>query len=172
MIRLLGYEMSSIALGLGSNIGDSISLCRRAVKELEKIAEIQILRNSAWYETRPVGFANQPNFINGAILLETDLPPLELLYVLKGIEEDFGRSNTRQNGPREIDLDLLLYDNIVLNLPNLTIPHPAMADRAFVLVPLVEIHPMLIHPVSGRTVSDLLEDLGQVEHLVNYKSEP
>ena len=164
--------MASVALGLGSNIGDRVAWCRRAVQELTSHSQIQIVKRSAWYETRPVGYANQPDFVNGAVLLETSLAPLNLLDVIKGVEQRLGRSTTWKNGPREIDLDLLLYDDLVLDLPVLALPHPAMADRAFVLVPLAEIHPAMVHPVHGRTVLELLEDLDPADLLVRYLAGP
>ncbi len=160
--------MASVALGLSSNIGDRIAWCRRAVRALTCHPDIRIVRVSSWYETRPIGYADQPDFVNGAALLETSLAPVRMLETCKEVERHLGRSASWKNGPREIDLDLLLYDDLVLDLPGLDLPHPALAERAFVLVPLTEIQANLIHPVYSRSVSDLLEDLKPVDHLVRY----
>lgn len=164
--------MASVALGLGSNMGDRLASCLRAVGELAALPQIRIMRRSSWYETRPVGHAGQSDFVNGAILLETTLTPARLLETLKETEDRMGRSTTWEKGPREIDLDLLLYDDLVLCLADLAIPHPAMAERAFVLVPLSEIQPDRIHPAHGRTVSELLDDLKPVDHLVRRLADP
>jgi 2-amino-4-hydroxy-6-hydroxymethyldihydropteridine diphosphokinase len=112
-------------------------------------------------QTAPVGYANQPDFLNGAALLETQLPPTELLHHLLQIERTHGRDRSHgiEKGPRTLDLDLLLYDDVVMTTPELTLPHPEMHTRRFVLEPLAAIAPEWTHPVLQRTVQELLQKL-------------
>ena len=116
---------------------------------------------SSFFDTEPVGYLDQPLFLNGAALLRTELASLDLLHALMAIERDHGRdrSTAISKGPRTLDLDLLLYDDIVLATPELTVPHPEMNRRAFVLEPLAEIAPALWHPIRQATVSELLRQL-------------
>ena len=127
---------------------------------------LTIIQQSSWYETTPVGLHDQPMFLNGALAVESNLSPQALLATLQRIEHHFGRIRTVPDGPRVLDLDLLLYDDLILDEPTLTIPHPRLAERAFVLVPLAEILPRAVHPVIHRTMAMLLADLGRVDHLV------
>lgn len=122
----------------------------------------RVLARSSLYSTTPVGFANQPRFVNAAVALETRLTPIELLGALLVTEKEFGRSRTHiiSNGPRTLDLDILLYDDFVVGGSSLVIPHPRLAQRAFVLVPLNEIAPQAVEPCSGHTVAELLVSLG------------
>jgi 2-amino-4-hydroxy-6-hydroxymethyldihydropteridine diphosphokinase len=152
------------AIALGSNLPDSNLGSREANLRtaISSIANLgQILAVSTFHDTAPVGYLDQPRFLNAALLLSTELQPLALLHSLLAIEHSFGRdrANAPAKGPRIIDLDLILYDNLTLETPELTLPHPAMRDRLFVLAPLAEIAPDLIDPVTGLTIASLLAQL-------------
>ena len=160
--------MSRIAaIALGSNLaspwGDREANLREAVKRVGKLGTVHAV--SSFHDTAPVGITDQPRFLNAALLLQTELEPLELMRSLLAIERSMGRdrASAAAKGPRTIDLDLLLMDDVVLQTARsledpteLTLPHPAMADRRFVLEPLAEIAPQMVHPVSGRTVTEML----------------
>jgi 2-amino-4-hydroxy-6-hydroxymethyldihydropteridine diphosphokinase len=152
-----------VAIALGSNLpspfGDPSATVREAMRRLVEVGEVRA--TSSLYTTAPVGFVDQPAFINAAALVETGLSPLDVLRTLLAIEQSFGRdrTNTPPKGPRTLDLDLLLYGDLILNDPALTLPHPAMHERRFVLEPLAEIAPNLIHASSGRTIVELVESL-------------
>jgi len=148
------------AIALGSNLaspwGDREANLREAVARVAKLGKV--CEVSSFHDTAPVDTTEQPNFLNGAMLLETELEPLELMRELLGIERAMGRdrASTPAKGPRTIDLDLLLMDDVVLETDELTLPHPAMSERRFVLEPLAEIAPTMADPVSGRTVAEML----------------
>ncbi len=146
-------------LGIGSNLGDKIEQCRKAITEILAIHGHRLLAQSSFYKTQPMGYLAQDWFINGVIHIETDLDPLELLRKLKEIESKMGRKETVRWGPRAIDLDLLLYDDLVMKTEELEIPHPRLKDRQFVLIPLVEISPNLIHPSIKKTMRELLSEI-------------
>jgi 2-amino-4-hydroxy-6-hydroxymethyldihydropteridine diphosphokinase len=153
---------AAIALGsnLASELGDREANLRAAV---ERVGELgAVLAVSGFYDTTPVGYTEQPRFLNAAMLLETQLEPLALMHALLEIERGMGRVRGKSpaKGPRVIDLDLLLMGDAVMESVELTLPHPAMAERRFVLEPLVEIASEMVDPVSGQTVADLLSDLG------------
>ena len=144
-------------VGLGANLGDREATIRRALELLRAQPGISVVAVSSLRETDPVGFADQPRFLNGAAALETELAPRELLDRLLGVEGELGRVRGRgpRYGPRTIDLDLLLYGDEVVDEPGLAVPHPRLGERRFVLEPLHELDPALTLP-DGRRVADLL----------------
>ncbi len=146
--------VKTVYLGLGSNLGNREKNIREAIKLLRK--EVRITKISSFYKTKPVGYADQPDFINAAAEIKTNLPPLQLLRLTKEIEKKLGRKKTFQNGPRIIDIDILLYNDEIIKTKNLVIPHLAMHRRWFVLKPLTEIAPEVIHPQLKHTIKILL----------------
>lgn len=151
--------MGFCAIGLGSNLGDSRSILAGAIDRLRSSAQIELIDVSSWYRTAPIG-PPQPDYLNGCATLQTSLEPLELLNVLHSIEAEFGRVRQEVWGARTLDLDLLLYDDLIIDLPTLQVPHPRMTERAFVLVPLAEIAPNAIEPKSGQSIATLCKQLG------------
>ncbi len=150
--------MPTIAyIGLGSNRGDKAGNCLRALNLLREAGRVK--KTSSFYGTEPVGFRNQEDFINAVAELHTDLSAGQLLEACRDIENKLGRSRTLRWGPRTIDLDILLYGDVVMETSDLTIPHPLLASRRFVLVPLCEIAPQVVHPVLQKTASRLLAEL-------------
>jgi len=136
-------------VALGANLGDAHATVRAALDQLACLDETRLVAASSIYRTAPVGCVHQPDFFNAVARLETRLEPHELLAALLALEADFGRTRRTRNDPRTLDLDLLLFDDLVLNLPSLTLPHPRLHLRAFVLVPLAEIAPDLVLPGRG-----------------------
>jgi 2-amino-4-hydroxy-6-hydroxymethyldihydropteridine diphosphokinase len=150
-------------LSLGSNLGDRIANLRTAIQRLASIGTVQ--KVSSFYETEPVEVIDQPWFVNCVVALESDLAPRDLLQKTLAIEHEMHRERVRNKGPRTIDIDILLYGDCVFREPGLKIPHPAMHQRRFVLEPLVEIAPGVIHPVLKKKASEMLAAL-PAGHLV------
>jgi 2-amino-4-hydroxy-6-hydroxymethyldihydropteridine diphosphokinase len=156
---------SLVYLSLGSNLGDREKYLREAISQLQDLGVIRQI--SAFYETQPVEVqTDQPWFLNCALAMETELMPLVFLDRMLEVERSMGRVRTEPKGPRTIDIDILLFGNDVLDTPELTVPHPAMHQRRFVLEPLAEIAPTVVHPVLKRTARELLDLLSPDSGLV------
>ena len=153
---------TTAAIALGSNLpsefGDPAANLRESIERISAFGRVAAV--SSFYRTTPIGFLDQPDFVNAALLLETTLPPETLMSALLAIEAGMGRNREASpaKGPRIIDLDLLLYASLILQTPHLTLPHRAMAQRAFVLEPLAEIAPQMLHPVLNKTIAELLHE--------------
>ena len=146
-------------IGLGSNLGEREALIRQALEALDALPETSVVKVSSLYDPEPVGEVDQPNFLNAACQIDTELTARQLLWNLLLIERRLGRVRQQRWGPRTIDLDLLLYGNLVVDEPDLSVPHPELLRRSFVLVPLVELDPLLVHPVTGQTLLAHLSEL-------------
>ncbi len=151
-------DFTTAYLGLGTNLGDREGNLRQALKELDALPTMERDRTSSIYETAPVGVTEQPDFLNLVVSVRTRLSPHELLDVLQGVENKMGRVRTVRWGPRVIDLDLLLYGELVVETPELTVPHPRLQERSFVLMPLAEIAPALVPPGGSEAIEKLLEE--------------
>ena len=152
--------MATVYLGLGTNLGNKEANLRTAIYKLQERIGKQVSLSS-FYETAPWGFESDHSFLNAAIGLETSLSPIEILHITQEIEKELGRTKKSVNGSysdRVIDIDILLYDTLVLQTPELTIPHPLMTERDFVMKPLIEIAGNVIHPTRQKTLSELYQE--------------
>jgi 2-amino-4-hydroxy-6-hydroxymethyldihydropteridine diphosphokinase len=157
----------TVYLSLGSNLGDREAILCEALSRLAPLGEITAV--SSYYETEPVDYLAQPWFLNCAAALATDRMPRQFLAALQKIEQEMGRKRTQPKGPRVIDLDILLFGSSVVDTPQLTIPHPAMHERRFVLEPLAEIAPDVRHPVFKRTIRELRDALPPGQQVRKFK---
>ena len=158
---------TTVYIGLGSNIGDKVETCRKAVALLDKVGNV--IAVSSFYATEPVGYPDQEEFVNAVVELETELSPMALLAACHVIEDELGRRRLMHWGPRTIDLDILLYGNTIFENSELTIPHQLLAKRRFVLEPLCEIAPKVMHPVLRKTMAQLLQKLKDTHRVTLYK---
>ena len=150
--------MTKVFLGLGSNLGDREQNIKEALKQHQGSEMARKVTISSLYETKPEGVKEQPLFLNAVLRMETGLSPRNLLDALQDLERQLGRERSRKWGPRIIDLDILLYGNLVMKEKDLEIPHPLLAERSFVLIPLAELAPETIHPILGETISALRDE--------------
>jgi 2-amino-4-hydroxy-6-hydroxymethyldihydropteridine diphosphokinase len=161
-------------IGIGSNVGDRFAHCLAGVEAVGRLGGTRVMGCSRWYETEPVGEVVQAWFLNGAVGIETTLSPHDLLTRCRYIEGTRGRDRAREvpGGPRPLDLDILLFGDQVIAMPDLHVPHPRMAERAFVLAPLEDIAPRAVHPVLKRTISDLRAGLADTHQIRLYEAVP
>jgi 2-amino-4-hydroxy-6-hydroxymethyldihydropteridine diphosphokinase len=156
--------LTTAYIGLGSNIGDRKGTCLQALELLGRAGRVK--KVSSFYRTEPVGHRDQEDFVNAVAELETGLSPEQLLAACRAIEDQLGRRRSVHWGPRTIDLDILLYGDQVVESANLTIPHPFLTSRGFVLVPLCEIAPQVVHPILNKTAAILLHELKDPQRVV------
>jgi 2-amino-4-hydroxy-6-hydroxymethyldihydropteridine diphosphokinase len=151
------FVRKTVYISLGSNVGEREQNLRDAIERLRKLGEVKAV--SSIYETEPVEYTAQPWFLNAAVALETELMPRQLMSRLLGIEKEMGRRRTITKGPRVIDLDVIFFGHSVIETPEITVPHPAMHERRFVLEPMAEIAPEVRHPITKRTVREMRDAL-------------
>lgn len=162
--------MNKVYVAFGTNIGDKINNIEKALKFMEDRG-LKITKKSSIHSTEPYGYTDQPEFLNGVVEAETDLNPRQVLETLLQIEKDMGRIREFKWGPRNIDLDIILFNDYVIDEEDLKIPHPDMHNREFVLKPLSEIAPEYIHPIIKKSIKQLLEELKWFDIITQYVEE-
>lgn len=160
--------MTRVFLGLGSNVGDRYNFIINAIKEIEKIQSVKLISSSSVYETEPWGNKEQNRFLNSVVEVDANLEPLKLFRELKRVEKKLGRVKNIKWAEREIDIDILFYDDDIIQNDTLEIPHHEIENRRFVLVPLEEIASNFIHPVFNKTISELLETTDDISEVNMY----
>jgi 2-amino-4-hydroxy-6-hydroxymethyldihydropteridine diphosphokinase len=168
--KLSDGKLNIAFLGIGSNEGDRLKNIRQSIELISELDGCEIEAVSSLYETSPFGIIDQQNFFNAVIKISTELNPQELFIKLKEIEKKLGRIHREKWGSREIDLDILFYNNLILSDEIITLPHKGIIYRDFVMIPLIEIEPDIIHPVFNRKVSNFIEDLKST-NILNKRSE-
>jgi 2-amino-4-hydroxy-6-hydroxymethyldihydropteridine diphosphokinase len=146
-------------IGIGSNLGDAYNNCLIAVEKIGRVSGCSLLGISPWYKTEPVGVKNQDWYVNGVVSISTNMAARNLIKILLAIEEDMGRIRKERWASRIIDLDILIFGPDIIREENLTIPHPFMHQRRFVMAPMVDLAPNLVHPVLGKTMLELLKTI-------------
>ncbi len=159
--------METAFISIGSNLGNKLENCKNAITSIEKETESKIKAVSDFYKTEPVDYTDQDWFVNGVVKIETPLSPYDLLKKLRSIEKDAGRIEKKiRFGPRVLDLDILLFSDVVINLSDLVIPHPRMYKRCFVLKPLCDIGSEIVHPVFKKDMKKLLQEIDDTDQRV------
>lgn len=163
--------MTEVLISLGSNVGNRRENINKAIDMLAEYKEIQVTEISSYYETEPIGYVDQEKFINAVLSLETSYTPWKLLRLLQNIEQALKRKRSVRWGPRTIDLDIIFFGDLIIESKDLTVPHPRLTERAFVLIPLVEIMPSYIHPLTQKSLLQHLKELNDDKGVYRFNQD-